>query len=284
MLSRIRVYASFVRVSHTVFALPFALSGALMAARSTPITWGRVGWIVLAMVTARTAAMGFNRIVDAGYDAENPRTANRELHGNVMSKREAWWIVVVASVSFVGVAWVLGPLCFALSPLALCIVFWYSLAKRFTTYTQLFLGLALGVAPVGGWLAAGGGWGWPPILLAVGTSMWVAGFDVLYACEDVDFDRSQGLHSIPASFGIKKSLLVSRVFHVIAVVSLATLALVLPVGPLYLMGVTIVGFLLVYEQSMVKSDDLSRVKQAFDLNGWVGIVYLITTAVSLYGN
>ena len=121
-------------------------------------------------------------------------------------------------------------------------------------------------------------------MLAVGTSMWVAGFDVLYACEDVDFDRSQGLHSIPASFGIKKSLLVSRVFHVIAVVSLATLALVLPVGPLYLMGVTIVGFLLVYEQSMVKSDDLSRVKQAFDLNGWVGIVYLITTAVSLYGN
>tara|TARA_B100001123_G_scaffold244274_1_gene273094 strand:- start:3555 stop:4265 length:711 start_codon:yes stop_codon:yes gene_type:complete len=236
------------------------------------------------MVTARTAAMGFNRIVDAGYDAENPRTANRELPRKVMSKREAWWIVVIASVSFVGVTWVLGPLCFALSPLALCIVFWYSLAKRFTTYTQLFLGLALGVAPVGGWLAAGGGWGWPPILLAIGTSMWVAGFDVLYACEDVDFDRSQGLHSIPASFGIEKSLLVSRMFHVIAVVSLATLALVLPVGPLYLMGVTIVGFLLAYEQSMVKSDDLSRVKQAFDLNGWVGIVYLITTAVSLYGN
>jgi len=284
MLSRIRVYASFVRVSHTVFALPFALSGALMAARSTPITWERIGWIVLAMVTARTAAMGFNRIVDAGYDAENPRTASRELPRNVMSLWEASWIVVIASISFIGVAWVLGPLCFALSPLALCIVFWYSLAKRFTTYTQLFLGLALGVAPVGGWLAAGGGWGWPPILLAVGTAMWVAGFDVLYACEDVDFDRTQGLHSIPASFGIEKSLLVSRVFHVIAVVSLATIALVLPVGPLYLVGVTIVGFLLAYEQSMVKSDDLSKVKQAFNLNGWVGIVYLITTAASLYGN
>jgi 4-hydroxybenzoate polyprenyltransferase len=267
-----------------VFALPFALSGALMAALSTPITWGRVGWIILAMVTARTAAMGFNRIVDAGYDAENPRTASRELPRNVMSRWEAWWIVVIAAVSFVGIAWVLGPLCFVLSPVALCIVFWYSLAKRFTTYTQLFLGLALGVAPVGGWLAAGGGWGWPPILLAVGTSMWVAGFDILYACEDVDFDRSQGLHSIPARFGIEKSLLVSRMFHVIAVVSLATIALVLPAGPLYLVGVTVVGLLLAYEQSMVKSDDLSRVKQAFDLNGWVGIIYLITTAASLYGN
>ena len=284
MLSRIRIYASFVRASHTVFALPFALSGALMAARWTPITWGRVGWIVLAMVTARTAAMGFNRIVDAGYDAENPRTASRELPRNVMSRWEAWWIVAIASVSFVGIAWVLGPLCFVLSPLALCIVFWYSLAKRFTTYTQLFLGLALGVAPVGGWLAAGGGWGWPPILLAVGTSMWVAGFDILYACEDVDFDRSQGLHSIPARFGIEKSLLVSRMFHVIAVVSLATIALVLPAGPLYLVGVTVVGLLLAYEQSMVKSDDLSRVKQAFDLNGWVGIICLITTAASLNGN
>ena len=284
MLSRIRVYGSFVRVSHTVFALPFALSGALMAARSVPITWGRVGWIVVAVVTARTAAMGFNRIVDARYDAENPRTASRELPRNVMSMWEAGWIVVIASTIFVGVTWVLGPFCFALSPVALCIVFWYSLAKRFTTYTQLFLGLALGVAPVGGWLAAGGGWGWPPILLAVGTSMWVAGFDILYACEDVDFDRSQGLHSIPARFGIEKSLLVSRVFHVIAVMSLATIALVLPVDLLYLVGVTAVGFLLAYEQSMVKSDDLSKVKQAFDLNGWVGIVYLITTAASLYGN
>ena len=284
MLSRIRVYGSFVRVSHTVFALPFALSGALMAARSVPITWGRVGWIVLAMVTARTAAMGFNRIVDAEYDAENPRTASRELPRNVMSMWEAVWIVVIASAIFVAVAWVLGPLCFVLSPVALCIVFWYSLAKRFTTYTQLFLGLALGVAPIGGWLAAGGGWGWPPILLAVGTSMWVAGFDILYACEDVDFDRSRGLNSIPAKFGIAKSLLVSRVFHVIAVMSLAAIALVLSVGLLYLVGVTAVGFLLTYEQSMVKSDDLSRVKQAFDLNGWVGMVYLITTALSLYGN
>ena len=282
MLSRIRTYGSFIRFSHTVFALPFALSGALLAARSSPLTWGRVGWIVLAMATARTAAMGFNRIVDARYDARNPRTANRELPVGTISRREAVALVVISSVAFIAVTWTLGPLCFALSPVALGIVFWYSLAKRFTIYTQLFLGLALAVAPVGGWLAAGGSWGWAPWLLALGTAMWVAGFDVLYACEDIEFDRAQGLKSIPARFGVARSLLISRLFHVIAVVSLAAVAFVMPLGPLYLAGVVGVGVLLIYEQSMVSTDDLSRVKQAFDLNGWVGMLYLMTTAGSLY--
>ena len=282
MLSRIRRYGSFIRVSHTVFALPFALSGALLAARSAPLTWGRVGWIVLAMATARTAAMGFNRIVDARYDAQNPRTANRELPRGVITMREAVVLVVLSSGAFVAVTWMLGPLCFALSPFALGLVFWYSLAKRFTTYTQLFLGLALAVAPVGGWLAAGGTWGWAPWLLALGTALWVAGFDILYACEDIEFDRAQGLKSIPSRFGVARSLRISRVFHAIAVASLAAVALVMPLDPIYLAGVAGVGVLLVYEQSMVRRDDLSRVKQAFDLNGWVGILYLMTTAGSLY--
>ena len=282
MLSRIRTYGSFIRFSHTVFALPFALSGALLAARASPLTWGRVGWIVLAMATARTAAMGFNRVVDARYDAQNPRTANRELPVGMMSRRDAVTLVAISSVAFVAVTWALGPLCFALSPVALAIVFWYSLAKRFTNYTQLFLGLALAVAPVGGWLAAGGTWGWAPWLLALGTAMWVAGFDILYACEDIEFDRVQGLKSIPARFGVARSLLISRLFHVIAVASLAAVAVVMPLGPLYLAGVVGVGVLLIYEQSMVSTDDLSRVKQAFDLNGWVGMLYLMTTAGSLY--
>ena len=166
MLRRLRIYASFVRIGHSVFALPFALVGALLAARQTPLTVMRVLWIVAAMVTARTAAMGFNRLVDARFDALNPRTANRELPRKVMSSGEAVALVVGASIAFVLVTTQLGWICLALSPVALGIVFWYSLAKRFTTYTQLFLGLALAVAPVGGWLAAGGRGGWEPWLLA----------------------------------------------------------------------------------------------------------------------
>ena len=282
MLARVRTYASFIRFSHTVFALPFALTGALLAAQTVPLTWGRLGWIVAAMAMARTAAMGFNRLVDAKFDAENPRTAGRELPRGIVTTREAVALVVVASVAFVGTAVMLGPLCFALSPVALAIVFWYSLAKRYTTYTQLFLGLALAVAPVGGWLAAGGRGGWAPWLLALGTAMWVAGFDILYACEDVDFDRKRGLFSIPARFGVERALWISRGFHVVTIGSLASVALVMPLGQLYMAGVVGVAVLLVYEQSLVRPDDLSRVKQAFDLNGYVGLLYLMTTAAALY--
>ena len=282
MFARVRTYASFIRFSHTVFALPFALTGALLAARTTPLTWSRLGWIVGAMVTARTAAMGFNRIVDARFDALNPRTAGRELPQGRMTRREAIGLVVVSAAAFVAVTARLSPLCFALSPVALGIVFWYSLAKRHTTYTQLFLGLALAVAPVGGWLAAGGGVGWTPWLLALGTATWVAGFDILYACDDIEFDRRHGLRSIPARYGIATSLVISRVFHVMTVTSLAAVAWVMPLGAVYVWGVVAVALLLVYEQSMVRSDDLSRVKQAFDLNGYVGILYLITTAGAIY--
>ena len=282
MFARVRTYASFIRFSHTMFALPFGLAGALLAAQTVPLTWGRVGWILAAMATARTAAMGFNRLVDAKFDAENPRTAGRELPRGVVTTREAVALVVVASVAFVGTTVMLGPLCFALSPVALAIVFWYSLAKRYTTYTQLFLGLALAVAPVGGWLAAGGRGGWAPWLLALGTAMWVAGFDILYACEDVDFDRKRGLFSIPARFGVERALWISRGCHVVTILSLASVALVMPLGQLYVAGVVGVAVLLVYEQSLVRPDDLSRVKQAFDLNGYVGLLYLMTTAAALY--
>ncbi len=282
MLHRLRAYASFVRIGHSVFALPFALVGALLAARQTPLTVTRVLGIVAARVTARTAAMGFNRLVDARFDALNPRTANRELPRKVMSSGEAVALVVSASIAFVLVTTQLGWICLALSPVALGIVFWYSLAKRFTTYAQLFLGLALAVAPVGGWLAAGGRGGWEPWLLALATGAWVAGFDIFYACQDLEFDRAQGLRSIPARFGVRASLGIARWLHLFTVAALAAVALVAPLGGWYLAGVIGVALLLAYEQSLVRPDDLSRVKQAFDLNGYVGLFYLTATAAAIY--
>ncbi len=211
-LERVVTYSSFVRISHSVFALPFALTGALLALHRTvgwtmsTVAW-RILWIIVAMVAARSAAMGFNRLVDANFDALNPRTASRELPRGAMTRLEATLFVVVSSLLFVFAAWKLGPLCFALSPVALAIVFWYSLAKRFTSYTQLFLGLAMAVAPVGGWLAAGGRGGWEPWLLGMAIGTWVGGFDVLYACQDLEFDRAHGLRSIPVRFGLRRALL-----------------------------------------------------------------------------
>ncbi len=282
MLRRLSLYVSFVRLGHSVFALPFALVGALLAARQTPLTLARVGWIIAAMVTARTAAMGFNRLVDARFDALNPRTENRELPRGALSTRDAVALVVVASLGFVLVTIQLGRLCLWLSPVALGIVFWYSLAKRFTTYTQMFLGLALAVAPVGGWLAAGGGAGVEPWLLALATGTWVAGFDIFYACQDLEFDRIHGLNSIPARFGVRRSLSIARWLHLATVIALASVALVTPLSGWYLAGVAGVALLLTYEQSLVRVDDLSRVKQAFDLNGYVGFFYLAVTAAAIY--
>jgi 4-hydroxybenzoate polyprenyltransferase len=292
MLKRLAVYGSFVRFSHSVFALPFALAGALLAAQrlhaEDPVGWlagegvRRLIWMLVAMVAARSAAMGFNRLADARMDALNPRTANRELPRGAMSTREAVVFIAVASAAFIFAAWQLNPICFALSPVALAIVFWYSLAKRYTTWTQLFLGLAMAVAPVGGWLAAGGRGGWEPWLLAAAIGTWVGGFDVLYACQDLDFDRAHGLRSIPVRYGVPASLAISRGMHAIAVACLVALALVAPLGRVYLAGVAVVAAMLVYEQSLVRADDLSQVKRAFDLNGYVGILYLLVLVVSLY--
>ncbi len=281
-LRYIRSCFSLVRFGHSVFAIPFALVGALLAAEQGPLTFARIGWIVAAMVTARTAAMGFNRLVDARYDALNPRTANRELPRGALSRGDAIGLVVLSSLAFVLVTTQLGWICLVLSPLALAIVFWYSLAKRFTTWTQMYLGLALAVAPVGGWLAAGGGAGWEPWLLALAIGTWVAGFDILYACQDLAFDRAHGLRSIPARFGVGRSLAIARRLHVGTVAAMAAVALVAPLGGWYLAGVGGVAALLVWEHSMVRVDDLSRVKKAFDLNGYVGLFYLAATAAALY--
>jgi 4-hydroxybenzoate polyprenyltransferase len=275
-------YLSFVRVSHTVFALPFALTGALLAWRTGGFSVANLGWIAVSMVAARSAAMGFNRLVDARHDALNPRTAGRELPRGLISRREASVFVAISAAVFVFAAFRLNVLCGVLSPVALAVVFWYSLAKRYTSYTQIFLGLAMAVAPVGGWLAAGGGSGWQPWLLGLAIGLWVAGFDALYACQDVEFDRAHGLRSMPVRFGVRRAITMSRVMHVATVVCMAALWQVASLPVSYLAGVAGVAVLLAYEQSLVSDSDLSQVKRAFDLNGWVGIVYFVSTAASLY--
>ena len=281
-MTRFTTYFSFVRFSHSVFALPFALTGALLAWRDHPFSWSQVAWIVVCMVSARSAAMGFNRLVDARHDALNPRTSMREIPRGAMTTREAAVFVTVSAAMFVYGASRLSMLCLALAPVALAIVFWYSLAKRYTPYTQLFLGLAMAVAPVGGWIAAGGRAGFEPWLLGLAIGLWVGGFDVLYACQDLEFDRGHGLRSIPTRFGVRRSIQLSRVMHVATVVAMAALWHVATLPPLYPVGVAIVAILLTYEQSLVSDDDLSQVKKAFDLNGYVGIAYFVTTALSLY--
>ena len=281
-MTKLTTYLSFIRFSHSVFALPFALTGALLAWREQPFSWTQVGWIVVCMVAARSAAMGFNRLVDVRFDALNPRTAMRELPRGMMSQREAAIFVLVSSAAFIFGASRLSTLCLILAPVALAIVFWYSLAKRFTNYTQFFLGLAMAVAPVGGWIAAGGRGGAEPWLLGLAIGLWVGGFDILYACQDVDFDRGHGLRSIPVRFGVPGAIALSRAMHVATVLAMTALWTVADLPVLYLVGVAMVAALLVYEQSLVSADDLSQVKKAFDLNGYVGIVYFAATALALY--
>jgi 4-hydroxybenzoate polyprenyltransferase len=282
-MAGISTYLSFIRFSHSVFALPFALTGALLAWQAAPFEWRQVLWVVVAMVSARSAAMGFNRLVDARMDALNPRTAAREIPKGLLSRRAATVFVVVNSAIFVFAAFQLNTLCGMLSPVALAIVFWYSLAKRFTSYTQAFLGLSMAVAPVGGWLAAGGPIDAPePWLLGLAIGLWVGGFDILYACQDVDFDIAHGLNSIPVRFGVPQSLVISRAMHVAAVLCMAALGALAALGPVYFAGVALVAALLVYEQSLVSANDLSQIKRAFDLNGWVGILYFAATGIALY--
>ena len=258
-MGKLTNYLSFVRFSHSVFALPFALTGALLAWRDHPFSWSQVAWIIVCMVSARSAAMGFNRLVDADHDALNPRTKMRELPRGLMSRVEAIVFVAVSAIVFVYGASRLSMLCLILSPVALAIVFWYSLAKRVTAYTQLFLGLAMAVAPVGGWIAAGGGAGAEPWLLGLAIGLWVGGFDILYACQDLEFDRSYGLRSIPTRFGVSRSIMLSRVMHVATIIAMASIWRVAMLPAFYLVGVGIVAVLLTYEQSLISDDDLSQV-------------------------
>ncbi len=278
---RVLAYGRMIRFSHTVFALPFALTSAALAAQGGGIRAGQALWIVVAMVGARSAAMGFNRLVDHAIDARNPRTAGRELPKGVLSRGEVWRFVLVSAGALVLAAGMLNPLCLALSPVALVIVFGYSYTKRFTALSHLVLGLALAVAPVGAWLAIRGSFHPVPIVLALAVLAWVAGFDTIYACQDAEVDRQQGLFSLPARLGVPRALRVARGLHALSVALLASLYWLAPLHPLYLAGAAAVAGLLGYEHSLVRATDLSRVMQAFNLNGWVSLGYFAATLAAV---
>lgn len=280
-LGRAATYARMIKLSHSVFALPFAMAAAVLAAGGAP-AFRQVLWILVAMVGARSAAMGFNRLADHELDARNPRTAGRELPAGLLSRREVWAFVALSAAALVVASAMLNPLCLALSPLALAVVFGYSYTKRFTAFSHGFLGLALAVAPVGAWLAVRGAFAWPPIVLGLAVLLWVAGFDTIYACQDAAHDRAVGLRSLPARWGIHTALVAARALHAGAVVLLAALFALVPLHPLYLAGVAGVAGLLAYEHSLVRHDDLSRVDAAFfTVNGWISVGYFVFTLAAL---
>ena len=271
-------HANLVRLPHTIFALPFALVGVVLASYITPITVGDVIWVVVAFTSARFAAMGFNRIADREIDARNPRTRSREIPSGTMSVREASVAVVIASLLFVVAAWQLNLLCLMLAPLALAWVFFYSYTKRFTRWSHLVLGVGLSIAPVGGYLAITGYWSnpwWMLIALAIAVATWVGGFDILYALQDVSFDRENGLYSVPSTFGEANALGIARILHFTTVAALAIAGLGAGAGLLYFVGVLVAGALLLYEHSLVKANDFSRLDAAFfTMNGVISIVFL----------
>ena len=276
---RLRTVLEMIKFEHSVFALPFALTGALLAARFTANswpTWRQLLWIVVAMVAARSAAMTINRIADLRYDKENPRTAQRALATGALTVSFAWIFTLSAIAAFLVAAWQLNPLALKLAPVALFILFFYSFTKRFTSWSHLFLGFALGISPAAAWIAITGHLDLRMLILCAAVTLWVGGFDVLYACQDVDFDRRAGLFSIPERFGIANALLIARVMHAGVVALLAWLAAscALP-WPAWL-GVVVVAALLAYEHSLVKANDLGKLDAAFFImNGYISISFLL---------
>ena len=273
----IKTTLAMIKFEHTLFALPFAFLGAILAADGLP-TWRQMLWITVAMVGARSAAMTFNRIVDRDIDAKNPRTANREIPSGKLSVGFAWTFLYVSIGIFLLASYSLNWLTFALSPVALIFVLGYSYAKRFTALAHIFLGIALAISPSAAWIAVRGTLNDEiPLLLSLLVLMWTSGFDVLYACQDFEFDRQAGLRSIPARFGIKNALWIARLFHFQAFIVLFLLWLATGLGYLALSGVVAVGLLLIYQHTLVKANDLSRMNAAFfTTNAFVSVILLLT--------
>ena len=275
VLRSLRVTLEMIKWEHSVFALPFALCGAMLAANGWP-TVHQLGWIIVAMVAARSSAMAFNRLADAHLDAANPRTQSRALPSGTLTSGFVSIFVVISAAVFVLAAWQLNRLAFLLAPLALAIILLYSYTKRFTRWSHLVLGLALGIAPAASWIAVRGALDPRILLLTAAVVFWVGGFDVLYSCQDYEFDRERGLHSIPRHIGIPGALWVARLFHLVMLLLLAAVVVTFGLGKLAAAGVIAVALLLTYEHSLVSARDLSKLNAAFfTMNGVISVVFLL---------
>jgi 4-hydroxybenzoate polyprenyltransferase len=280
-LSKLAHFVDAIKFEHTVFALPFAYIAMVLAARGWP-GWWPVLWVTLAMVGARTCAMATNRVVDRLIDAKNPRTSGRHLPRGVLGAGEMKWLALAGAGLMLVSAAMLNPLCLALSPLALVFLVGYSYTKRFTWTSHWILGFTDGIAAAGGWIAVTGAFDLPALILWFALTVWIAGFDLIYACQDVEFDRAHGLHSVPARFGIPAALALARLDHALTALALAALGLLTGLGPLYWVGWLVVVGLLVYEHSLVSPRDLSRLDVAFfNVNGYIAVVVLIATVGGL---
>ena len=274
------LYLRMIKFSHSVFALPFALTSAFIAAKGLP-PWGTLFWIIVAMVSARTAAMGLNRIIDRKIDRENPRTAGREIPAGKIGVMETVFFVAIAMIVFILSAYLLNPLCFRLSGVALFFVILYSFTKRFTWASHFVLGITISAAPVGAWIAVTGGFDAGIVLLGFAVVFWLAGFDILYAFQDVEFDREYGLYSIPVKFGISRSLWISRFCHLLTWGLLVLTGIFFQMKPPFFTGIGITALLLVYEHSLVRPGDLRKLNKAFfDMNGYISITVFLFTALS----
>lgn len=278
---QLKTILEMIKFEHTIFALPFAIMSAFLAAETLP-SWSKLGWILVAMVGARSCAMSFNRLADAEIDTQNPRTKRRAIPAGLLRKSEVWVFTIFSSLLLVVAAYQLNPLAFKLSPVALATVMLYSYTKRFTSMSHLWLGLSLSIAPIGAWIAIKGQFDVLPLLLGLAVMLWTAGFDIIYACQDLDFDRRRGLYSIPAQFGIYAALWISTALHVITVILLVVIWHVSPLGLIYLVGVGLVSAILIYEHAIVKPHDLSRVNLAFfTLNGAVSLILMFLTVADV---
>ncbi len=279
---KIRTLLEMIRFSHTVFAFPFALMAVVLASRMTGElpSVGQMVWICLALVGARTGAMACNRLIDARIDAANPRTADRHLPAGRVTGREAALLAAVGFALLLLAAWRLNPLCLTLAPVAIGLLLFYSYSKRFTSLSHMVLGLCLAAAPAGAWIALRGSFGWPSLILGLAVLCWVAGFDIFYALQDEEFDRSQGLHSIPVQLGTRRAILLAKLLHGLMIMLLSLLALIAPLGEVYLGGVLLVAGLLFYEHRLVRPDDLSRLNKAFfTVNGYVSVSMFVFTLI-----